>query len=237
MELANKVAIVTGASGNLGGAVARRFLQAGARLVLVDHSKGRLSQQFPELDASADHILIDAIDVGNPDLMRWVVQQTLNHFDQLDILVNTVGGFRAGTPLSETPLETWEAMLNLNARSVFVACQAALPAMLEQRSGKIVNVAARAGLSGNANASAYSAAKGAVIRLTESMAAEVKNEGINVNCVVPGRIDTPQNRHEMPQADPSRWVTVESLAEVILFLCSDAARDIHGAAIPVFGKT
>jgi NAD(P)-dependent dehydrogenase (short-subunit alcohol dehydrogenase family) len=151
--------------------------------------------------------------------------------------VNTVGGFEAGQPLHETPLETWERMLDLNARSVFVACQAAIPALLEQGAGKIVNVSARAGLAGMANSAAYSAAKSAVIRLTESMSAELKNEGINVNCVVPGRIDTPRNRQEMPQSDFTRWVKPESLAEVILFLASDAARDIHGAAIPVYGRS
>jgi len=236
-ELANKVAMITGASGNLGSAVARRFLAAGARLVLVDHGKGRQSAQFPDLEASSDHILIDAIDAGSPDLMRWAVEQTLQHFDHLDVLVNTVGGYEAGQPLHETSLETWEAMINLNARSVFVACQAVIPAMLEQRSGKIINVAARSGLAGAARNAAYAAAKAAVIRLNESMAAELKNDGINVNCVLPGTIDTPRNRAEMPKSDPGRWVTAESLAEVILFLASDAARDIHGAAIPVYGRS
>jgi NAD(P)-dependent dehydrogenase (short-subunit alcohol dehydrogenase family) len=236
-ELQNKVALITGASGSLGGAVARRFLAAGARLVLIDHDKGRLSALFPELEASDEHILIDAIDAGNLDLMRWAVEQTLQHFDRLDVLVNTVGSYKAGHPLHETPLQTWEAMIDSNARSVFVACQAAIPAMLEQRYGKIINVASRSGLAGAARSAAYSAAKAAVIRLTESMAAELKNDGINVNCVVPGTIDNPRNRAEMPKSDPSRWVAAESLAEVILFLASDAARDIHGAAIPVYGRS
>jgi NAD(P)-dependent dehydrogenase (short-subunit alcohol dehydrogenase family) len=128
-------------------------------------------------------------------------------------------------------------MIDLNARSVFVACQAVIPTMVDQRSGKIINVAARSGLAGAARSAAYSAAKAAVIRLTESMAAELKNDGINVNCVVPGTIDTPRNRADMPKGDPSRWVTADSLAEVILFLASDAARDIHGAAIPVYGRS
>jgi NAD(P)-dependent dehydrogenase (short-subunit alcohol dehydrogenase family) len=98
-------------------------------------------------------------------------------------------------------------------------------------------VAARSGLAGAARSAAYSAAKAAVIRLTESMAAELKNDGINVNCVLPGTIDTPRNRKEQPAADPSRWVTVESLADVILFLASDASRDIHGEAIRVYGRS
>jgi NAD(P)-dependent dehydrogenase (short-subunit alcohol dehydrogenase family) len=236
-ELTGKIAMVTGAAGVLGTAVARRFLAAGARLALVDHARGRLASIFPDLDDSADHILLDAVDVGNPDVMSWSVSQVAGHFGGLDILVNTVGGYEAGQPLHETPLETWEKMMDLNARSVFVACQAAIPVMLEQHGGKIINVSARAGLAGAANSAAYSASKSAVLRLTESMAAELKNEGINVNCIVPGRLDTPHNRQDMPTADFTRWVKAESVAEVVLFLASDAARDIHGAAIPVYGRS
>ena len=236
-ELTNRIALITGANGTTGQAVARRFLAAGARLVLIDRGKGRLSVAFPELDASSDHILIDSVDVSDPAVMQWVVQQTVEHFGRLDILVNTVGGIRPWTALHQTPIEAWDELMSVNARTVFVACQAVIPVMLEQGYGKIINFASRAGLSGSANASAYSAAKSAVLRLTESMAAELKSSGINVNCVIPGRIDSPQNRQSMPQTDPSLFVAPESLAEVILFLASDAARDIHGAAIPVYGRS
>ncbi len=236
-ELTNRVAVITGANGNTGQAVARQFIVAGARLVLLDRSKGRLSAAFPELEASSDHILIDSVDVGDPGVMQWVVQQTVAHFGRLDILVNTVGGVRPWTPLHQTPVEVWDDLMTLNARTVFVACQAVIPVMIEQGYGKIINFASRAALNGGANASAYSAAKSAVLRMTESMAAELKSKGINVNCVIPGRIDTPQNRQGTPQTDPSLFVMPESLAEVILFLASDAARDIHGAAIPVYGRS
>ncbi len=236
-ELTNRIAIITGANGTTGQAVARRFLAAGARLVLIDRGRGRLSAAFPELNDSSDHILIDAVDVSDPAVMQWVVQETVEHFDRLDILVNTVGGVRPWTALHQTPIEVWDELMNINARTVFVACQAVIPVMLEQGYGKIVNFASRAALSGGANASAYSAAKSAVLRLTESMAAELKSAGINVNCVIPGRIDSPQNRQSMPQTDPSLFVSPESLAEVILFLVSDAARDIYGAAIPVYGRS
>jgi NAD(P)-dependent dehydrogenase (short-subunit alcohol dehydrogenase family) len=236
-DLTNRIAVITGANGATGQAVARRFLAAGARLVLIDRSKGRLSAAFPELDASSDHILIDAVDVSDPAVMQWVVQQTVEHFGRLDILVNTVGGIRPWTALHQTPIEVWDELMTVNARTVFVACQAAIPVMMEQGYGKIINFASRAALSGGANAAAYSAAKSAVLRLTESMAAELKFAGINVNCVIPGRIDSPQNRQSMPQKDPSQFVAPESLAEVVLFLASDAARDIHGAAIPVYGRS
>lgn len=128
-------------------------------------------------------------------------------------------------------------MFNLNIRTVFIACQAVIPRFIQQHDGKIINVSARAGLVGSANMSAYSAAKSAVIRLTESMAVELKPERITVNCVLPGTIDTPQNRTEMPNADFSRWVLPESIAETILFLVSEAGRDISGAAIPIYGRS
>jgi NAD(P)-dependent dehydrogenase (short-subunit alcohol dehydrogenase family) len=161
----------------------------------------------------------------------------VDHFGRIDVLAHTVGGFRAGTPLHETLLATLDFMLNLNAKTVFITNQAVIPHMLRQGAGKIINLAARAGLQGQSNLAAYSASKAAVIRLTESAAAELKQSGINVNCVLPGTIDTPQNREAMPDADFSRWVKPESLADVILFLASDAARDIHGAAVPVYGRS
>ena len=140
-----------------------------------------------------------------------------------------------GHPVHETPESVWELMLDLNAKSVINTARAVVPKMLAAGRGKIVNIGAVAGLSGKANVGAYSASKSAVIRLTESMSAELRDKGINVNCVLPSVIDTPQNRADMPGADPRRWVAPEALADVILFLASDAARAIHGAAIPVTG--
>jgi NAD(P)-dependent dehydrogenase (short-subunit alcohol dehydrogenase family) len=128
-------------------------------------------------------------------------------------------------------------MIDLNARTVFVITQSVAPYMIEQKSGKIIHLAARPGLRGRPKMGAYSASKAAVIRLTESASAELKDHGINVNCLLPGTIDTPENRESMPDADFSRWVTTDSLAQVILFLSSPSARDIHGAAIPVVGLT
>jgi NAD(P)-dependent dehydrogenase (short-subunit alcohol dehydrogenase family) len=140
-----------------------------------------------------------------------------------------------GHAVHETPDDTWELMLGLNAKSVINCARAVVPGMLAAGHGKIVNIAALAGLSGKANMGAYSASKSAVIRLTESMSAELRDKGINVNCILPSTIDTPQNRADMAKADPRRWVAPEALADVVLFLASDAARAIHGAAIPVNG--
>jgi NAD(P)-dependent dehydrogenase (short-subunit alcohol dehydrogenase family) len=236
-DFSNQVVVVTGATGNLGQAVAHAFQESGARLALIDLSADRLRQAFPDLADVPDHYLANCADLTDSDSVNEVVRNTIKRLERIDVLIHTVGGYRAGKPLHETPLNTWRFMIALNAGSTYITCQAILPHMLQQGRGKIVTVGARPGLQGSANAAAYSAAKSATIRLTESMAAEYKDKGINVNCILPGTIDTPQNREATPEADFSLWVTPESLAEVILFLCSEAARDIHGAAIPVYGRS
>ena len=233
----NQVVMVTGAIGNLGVALTRSFQASGAKLALVDRGEDRLSKAFPDLVSSPDYMLVNCADLMDESAVEASVVESFQHFGRIDVLVNTVGGFRVGTPLHKTPITTWDFLLNMNARSVFIACQKVIPHMLKQGSGKIVNLAARPGLEGQAGMAAYSASKGAVIRLTESMAAELKDQGINVNCVIPGTIDTPQNRETMPNAYYNSWVTPESLADVILFLSSEAARDVHGAALPVYGRS
>jgi NAD(P)-dependent dehydrogenase (short-subunit alcohol dehydrogenase family) len=234
-NLENKIALVTGASGNLGSAVARSLLESGVKLCILERDIKPLRRIFPESSESPGICKVFQTDVTDPDSVKRAIDEVLAAFKRIDVLVNTVGGYRAGTPLHETGLDTFDFMVTLNARSVFITCQAVVPAMLEQKSGKIINIAARPGLKGIKNASAYSAAKSAVLRITESLSAELKNDGINVNAVLPGTIDTIQNRETMPGADFSRWVSPESLAGVILFLVSEHAQDIHGAAIPVYG--
>jgi len=236
-DFSDRVVVITGAAGNLGVATTRAFQAARAKLTLVDRAPDRLHRLFPEMVDSPNYFLAHSVDLAEPSAVAAMADETVKRFGRIDALINTAGGYRAGTPLHETPLETWDFLLNLNARSVFIACRAIIPHLLRQGSGKIINVASRAALSGDANAAAYSASKSAVVRLTESMAAELKDAGINVNCVLPGLIDTPPNRQAMPGADYSRWVEPEALAEVILFLASDAARAIYGAAIPVYGKS
>jgi NAD(P)-dependent dehydrogenase (short-subunit alcohol dehydrogenase family) len=236
-DFANRVIMVAGASGNLGQAIARAFYAAGANLVLLDRAPDRLPQLFPELAGLLDHLLLGSVDAGGAESVERAVQSALERLGRIDVLANAVGGYRAGQPVHETPLEAWDFMLNLNARTAFVLSRAVVPAMLAQGSGKIVHVAARAALAGSAKAAAYSASKAATVRLVESLAAELRQANINVNCVLPGTIDTPQNRESMPKADHSRWVLPEAIADVILFLASDAARAVNGAAVPVYGKS
>jgi NAD(P)-dependent dehydrogenase (short-subunit alcohol dehydrogenase family) len=237
LDLTDRVVLVSGASGNLGQAVVRAFHAAGANLALLDRKSDRLLGLFPELAGSPQHLLIGSVDATDAESVERAVEQAVERFGRIDVLANTVGGYRAGTPVHETPLETWDFMLDLNARTAFVASRVVVPHMLERSSGKIVHVAARAALKGGAKASAYSVSKSAIVRLVESLAAELRHDGINVNCVLPGTIDTPQNREAMPKADHSRWVPPEAIADVILFLASDAARAVHGAAIPVYGQS
>jgi NAD(P)-dependent dehydrogenase (short-subunit alcohol dehydrogenase family) len=223
-----KTCLITGAAGNLGRAVAAAFASAGASLVLVDVDDKALRTAHGRDDERKQLVRVDLLDAAS-------VARAVSALGRIDILCNIAGGFRMGPPVHETPEDTWELMLDLNAKSVIHTARAVVPGMIAAGRGKIVNIAALAGLGGKANMGAYSAAKSAVIRLTESMSAELRDKGINVNCILPSIIDTPQNRVDMPGADPRRWVAPEALAEVVLFLASDAARAIHGAAIPVTG--
>jgi NAD(P)-dependent dehydrogenase (short-subunit alcohol dehydrogenase family) len=232
-DFGGQVVLVTGAVGNLGQAVARAFLAAGARLVLVDRAADRLPNLFPDLASSPDHFLATAVDLTDGDAVQAMAAETVRRLGRVDVLVNAAGGYRGGQPVHETPPETWNFLFDLNAGTLLNVVRAVVPHMLAQGGGKIVNVAAQGALQGRAKNGPYSAAKSAVLRLTESMSAELKGSGINVNCVLPGTIDTPQNRQAMPKADFGKWTPSGAIADVILFLASDAARAVHGAAIAV----
>ena len=228
MKFSGKTCLITGAAGNLGRAVAAAFAAEGASLVLMDHAEEHLRSAY---GAEGQGRRFAVADLRDPQS----VARALPAGARIDILCNIAGGFRMGQAVHETSDDTWDLMLGLNAKSVVNCARAVVPGMLAAGSGKIINVGAMAALSGKANMGAYIASKAAVIRLTETMAAELREKGINVNCILPSTIDTPQNRKDMPKADPKRWVAPEALAEVVLFLASDAARAIHGASIPVAG--
>lgn len=231
MSFNDKVVMITGAAGNLGRAVAQAFAGHGAKLVLIDRQIDGLQAEFAHPDR---HLLLQVDLLSQEDAMA-TGQTTMDRFGRIDVLCNVAGGFRMGEGVHETSAATWDFLLGLNAGSVLHMAQAVVPHMLTAGSGKIVNVAAFAAQRGGAQMGAYAASKSVVVRLTESMAAELRDASINVNCVLPTIIDTPDNRAGMPTADPSRWVAPGDLANVIMFLASDAARAIHGAAVPVSG--
>lgn len=221
--------IVTGAAGALGGAVAQRFARDGARLALLDRVIVK-----PPAGSKPDHLAFE-VDLLQPQAIRDAVSETLAKFGRIDILCNIAGGFRSGSAVHETSHDLWRDMIDMNATSVLNMASAVVPAMVRERSGKIINVAAMSARSGKAGMGAYIVAKTAVIRLTESMADELRQSGINVNCVLPSIIDTPTNRRDMPKADFSKWVPAEAVADVIAFLASRASRAVHGASVPVVG--
>ena len=232
MKAQRQTVLITGAAGQLGAAVASAFHRRGARLVLLDHSAEALQRSF---GANPDVVLVD-VDLLDRGQVATRVGDALARVGRIHALCHIAGGFRMGEQVHETSAATWDFLLDLNAGSLLHIAAAVVPHLIDQGGGTVVTVGAAAALQGAAAMGAYSASKSALIRLTEAMSAELRDRGINVNCVLPSIIDTPANRSSMPEADMSRWVAPEALADVIAFLASDAARAIHGAAIPVAGR-
>ena len=218
-EFENQSVVVTGAAGVLGKAVAQAFHDHGACVTGVD-----------VLDSSAEFetLTCDLLDFGR-------VKHVVEGIGKIDVLANIAGGFTMGDSVADTSDETWNFMMDLNARTVLNMARAVVPVMRSQGSGKIVNIGARNALRGVGSMAAYSASKSVVIRLTESLSEELKNHNINVNCILPSIIDTPRNREDMPKANFKNWVSPEAMAQVVLFLSSSAADPIHGVSLPVEG--
>jgi NAD(P)-dependent dehydrogenase (short-subunit alcohol dehydrogenase family) len=234
-EFIDRVVLVTGAAGNLGTATAEAFAARGARLALVDRDTRRLESLERRFGDPA-RIVSFSTDLLDRGAVGQCVSSIMDRLGRIDVLANIAGGFTMGPSLHETPSADWDFMMDLNARSVLHCCAATVPHMLAAGEGRIVNVSAGAAREGKAGMGPYCAAKAVVINLTETLAAELKHDGINVNCILPGTVDTPQNRASMPDADHRLWVPPAALADVMVFLCSAASRAINGAAIPVLGR-
>jgi NAD(P)-dependent dehydrogenase (short-subunit alcohol dehydrogenase family) len=227
-----RTVLITGAAGHLGQALATTFRQRGARLVLADRKVETLQCAF----TGSTDVLVTPMDLLDRQQVHAGVQAALSRFGAIDVCCHIAGGFRMGEAVHETSLASWDFLMDLNARTLLNLAAAVVPAMTERRRGSIVTVGASAAARGVAHMGAYCASKSALIRLTEAMSAELKDQGINVNCVLPSILDTPDNRAAMPDADATRWVAPDALADVIAFLASDGARAVHGAAIPVTGR-
>jgi NAD(P)-dependent dehydrogenase (short-subunit alcohol dehydrogenase family) len=232
-DFTGKVVLITGAAGNLGRAVAAAFEAVGARLALVDRSEESLANIYGEGPTRLPVVA----DLTSEASVAAAVARVVEHYGRIDVLANIAGGFRMGPPLHETPVETWDFMLALNATSAFLACRAVIPHMLAAGWGRIINVGARAAVEPKGWMVPYCVSKAAVVTLTQGLAAEHRDDGLTVNCILPGTVDTPQNRADMPDADWSRWVPPAALADVVLFLASDAARAVNGVAVPVYGAS
>lgn len=242
MNFKNQCVIVTGASGNLGRAVVHAFAARGACVALVDRDATTVDAALAALGFTNDKRFMPAIgDLLDQAQVTAMIAAIVQRFGNVHVLCNLAGGFRMGEAVHETSDANWNFLFDINARTLLHAARAVVPQMLSQAvnahgtRGKIVNVGAFGAQRGAAQMGAYGASKATVIRMTEAMAAELREQGINVNCVLPTTLDTPQNRADMPANDPNRWVAPEALADVIVFLASDAARAVHGAAVPVTG--
>lgn len=231
----DRVVLITGATGEFGPYVARAFAATGARLALTARKLAEAEDLAGSLGVDPDRLLPHAVDLTVAGSVAGWVDAVRARWARADVLVNLAGGYRPGKPLHELEEADLDFMLNINFRSTFLACRAVLPLMLAQQSGKIVNVGAKAGLQAGRKSTAYAVAKAGVLRLTEALAAEVREQGLNVNAVIPSTIDTPANRAAQPNADYSKWARPEDLAAVIVFLASDAAAAMHGAAVAVYG--
>jgi NAD(P)-dependent dehydrogenase (short-subunit alcohol dehydrogenase family) len=234
-DLKNKVVMITGASGNIGEAVTQHFAELGARLALVDRTCQKLVGHFGE--HSGDGWLILEGDITQKQSVAEMVNQAVTHLGGIDVLINVAGGFAGGDPIHQADESTWDHLMDLNAKSVFLMSRAAAGVMVESgMGGSIITIGARPGLAGEAGLAVYSAAKSAMLRLTEAIAEDLKPHGVRANAIIPMNVDTPANRSRKPEADFSKWVTPQSLAGIIAFLASDASRDISGASIPVYGR-
>ena len=236
MTKSNRNVLITGGTGILGSAVTKAYLAQGdavAVTYLFEEEVERFKQFNPELSEDVTFLFANVTEEAE---VQKTIEEFTSQLGSLDILVNIVGGFVGGIPAAELEEDRWDFMMNLNLKSVFLCCKTAIPQMTAQSYGKIINVSARAGLKGEAGLSAYCVSKGGVRTLTESLAAEVMDSGVNVNAIMPSIMDTPMNREAMPDEEHDRWVAPADVAKVICFLTSDDATIINGAAIPVYGR-
>jgi NAD(P)-dependent dehydrogenase (short-subunit alcohol dehydrogenase family) len=236
-RFSGRVALITGGTGGLGRAATNAFLQEDAKVIVTY----RAQKEFDDLKridgASASSLQGHRVDVTDTAAVEQLVQRILADYGRLDVVVNTVGAYAGGVKLWELDPKVFDLMLALNVRSGFTISRAVVPVMLKQERGAIVNIASKAAVDHAGGAAAYVAAKAAAVAMMDSLAADLKGSGVRVNSVLPSIIDTEVNRKAMPEADFAQWPKPEDIARVILFLCSDDAKLIHGAAVPVYGDS
>jgi NAD(P)-dependent dehydrogenase (short-subunit alcohol dehydrogenase family) len=213
--------------------VSAEFLSEGATVVVTYRHPAEFDALRNEAGANGARLEGRAVDVTDEQAVQRLVADIIAQHGRLDVTVNTVGGYAAGWRLWEMKPEVLDQMLSLNLRSGYVLMRAAVPAMLQQGRGAIVNVAAKAAIDHAASAAAYAASKSAALAMMDSLAADLKDTGVRVNSILPSIIDTEANRRAMPKADFSKWPKPRDIARVSLFLCSDDAKVIRGAAILV----
>jgi len=241
--LENTIAIVTGGGGGIGGAIVRRFSREGAKVAVVDIDTETAEAAAAELTAQGADAMATVADVTKKQSVGEMVQSTLDRWGRIDVLVNVAGGAERKLVVEMTASD-WDHVVDMNLKSTFLCSQAALPAMLKQQYGKIVNSSSIYGFTGNAARSSYAAAKAGVAAFTKSLALEVIHDGINVNAVAPGRVTTPRVRNRysdeawaaaVAQVPMGRAGTPEEIASAVLFLANDENKYITGQTIHVNG--
>ena len=236
-KLGNKIALVAGGTGGLGRAVSLAFLEQGCKVAVTYRRPEEWNALQTAARANRENLEGHNVDVTDENAVAGLLQTLVAKHGRLDALINTVGSYAGGVSLWETNTKIFDQMLALNLRSGFLLSRAAVPVMLKQVSGSIVNVAAKAAFDHAAGAAAYAASKAAAVAMMDSLAADLKGTGVRVNSILPSIIDTETNRKAMPKSNFAKWPKPEDIARVIVFLCSDDAKVVHGAALPVYGDS
>jgi NAD(P)-dependent dehydrogenase (short-subunit alcohol dehydrogenase family) len=237
VSFSGKVALVAGGTGGLGRAVSLAFLAEGAKVVVTYRNQDEFAALQKTAGPAASMLEGRSVDVTDEAAVVQLIADVLSRHGRLDATVNTVGGYAGGVKLWELDTKVFDRMLSLNLHAGYALSRAAIVPMLKQKQGAIVNVAAKAAFDHAAGAAAYAASKAAALAMVDSLAADVKGTGVRVNSILPSIIDTEPNRKAMPNANYATWPKPEDIARVILFLCSDHGKVIHGAAIPVYGDS
>jgi len=222
------IVMVTGANGGLGASVTEALLEAGATVVGV-------SRHIQQSAFTQDKFTALAAEISTAEGAKNIVETIVKRFGKLDVVVHTVGGFAGGPSIVDTDEATFQRMFDLNLNSAFYLLRAAIPELRKSGSGRLIAIGSRAALEPGPGVGAYSASKAALVSLIRTAALENKDSGMTANTILPGTIDTPANRKAMPGANVSKWVPPAAIASLIVWLCGDGAKEITGAAIPVYG--
>jgi len=230
-NFSNKVVLITGGTGAFGRTLVKRFLDTGAKTI----ASFRNETEVVKLKRVNPQVEIIKLDISSEKEILKAVPILIRKFAKIDILVNTVGGYLGGKNVTQLGEDEWEAMMNLNLKSAFLISKHVIPIMKSGNGGKIIHVSSKTGLKSDGYDSAYAASKAALIRFVESISLEFREDKISINCILPTTIDTEANRRAMPNADFSKWLSSEDLANVVLFLSSSDSKVINGAAIQTYG--
>jgi len=230
-----KVVLITGGTGALGQTISLDFLKMGANVIVTYVNDNEIKSFESKLGNFMKKVMLIKVNLMNEEEVEKLVSDIINTNNKIDVLVNTVGGYRAGQPITQITEKDWDLMMNLNLKTAFLISKHVVKEMEKQGKGKVIHVAARSGLKGSGNDAAYVASKSGILRLVESLSEEVKNNSINVNCILPSIIDSDTNRQSMSDEDFSKWVTPSEISKVILFLASEESNSINGASIPIYG--